>query len=347
MIKNNDIITNNLDAQWLRTALDYALISWTSTFNRMGKPNPYSRIEKIVLGIIAEAAVEKYLNDEKIKFETLGKTKWYEVDRYDLGINGFAIDVKSNFLDLSSSYIQNKLPQELGEKHKWFLKCHALVPMDQFNPGLNERRAHKRDKIYIFPFLQGHFNEQQFTRPLIHTFWDYKWLKRAEYKDLGSLGKIKIQYSGNKTNSSIAIYGTTSKNNACIEHIDLTSSTSQTENDFFQIFSIEWLGKELPDGNLTLSSSNHNLIELIKPKCSFELEKLNDGYWPVENNWQSLKLYNSKIHLLGWIYEEDFRIVGRELKRFTKTIEQYSEIKVDNWGCEIVELEPMCKLKDI
>ena len=332
---------------WYRSGLEYALISWTSTFNRMGKPNPYSRIEKIILGIIAEAAIEKYLKSTKVDFETHGKTKWYETDRYDIGINGFALDVKSNFLDLNSPYIINKLTNIFDNKLKWFLKCHALVPLDQFNPGANERRAHKRDKVYIFPFIEGNFNESQTPLPLIHTFWDYKWLKRAEFKDLPNLGNISIEYSGNKKGASIIIYGTTKKNEACIERFKLDNGKLETKNDFFQIFSVEWTGENKPDGVLKFYSKNLKLNEIINPKCSFELEKLNDGYWPKENNWQSLKLYNSQVYILGWIYEEDFRIVGSEQKRFTKTIEQYSEIKVDNWGCLVNELEPMKSIKDI
>lgn len=347
MIKQNDIVSLKVHEDWFRSGLNYALMSWTSTFNRMGKPNPYSRIEKIVLGIVAEYAVEKYLKSINVKYETHGKTKWYEEDRYDIGISGFAIDVKSNFLDLGSIYIQNKISNIFEDKLDWFLKCHALVPLDQLNPGTNERRAHKRDKVYIFPFIEGNFNESIFTNTLTHTFWDYKWLKRAEFKDLPNLGNVLIDYSGKKNGASINIYGTTSKNQACIEHFDLNSGETGTKNDFFQIFSVEWTGKEIPDGVLKFYSKKLKLKETINPKSSFELEKLEDGYWPKDNDWQSLKLYNAEVHLLGWIYEEDFRIVGSEQKRFTKTIEQYSEIKVDNLGCLISELEPMNSINKI
>lgn len=328
-----------MDDKWLRSGINYALMSWTSTFNRMGKPNPYSRIEKIVLGIIAEAALEHYLNTLSIDFETHGKTKWYEEDRYDIGINGYAIDVKSNFLDLRSDYVINKLSNIFEDKLNWFLKCHALVPLDQFNPGTNERRAHKRDKVYIFPFIEGYFNEQKFSKTLVHAFWDYKWLKRAEFKDLPNLGNITIEYTGTKKGTSISIFGTTKKNQACIEIFDLDGNQNETLNDFFQIFSVEWMGKDAPDGILKIISKKLKLKEVINPRSAFELEKKEDGYWPVENDWQSLKLYNAEVHLLGWIYEEEFRIIGTEQKRFTKTIEQYSEIKVDNWGCLIKELE--------
>jgi hypothetical protein len=347
MIKTSDIVTLQIDENWLKRGINYALISWTSTFNRMGKPNPYSRIEKIILGIIAEAAIETYLKETNVEYETLGKTKWYEVDRYDIGINGFAIDVKSNFLDLSTQYISNKIKDLFNDKFNWFLKCHALVPLDQFNPGTNVRRAHKRDKIYIFPFIEGNFNKSIFKMPLIHTMWDYKWLKRAEFKNLPNLGKIIIEYTGGKKGASISLHGTISKNEACVENVDLNSSNITTKNDFFQIFSIEWTGAKNPNGVLKLQSKNLKLEETINPICSFELQKNEVGYWPKENNWQHLKLYNSQVHLLGWIFEEDFRIIGAEQKRFSKNIEQYSEIKVDNWGCMVNELEPMKFLKRI
>jgi hypothetical protein len=347
MIKSNEIITLKVDDNWFKNGLNYALMSWTSTFNRMGKPNPYSRIEKIVLGIIAEIALESYLQSLKINFETKGKTKWYEEDRYDIGINGYAIDVKSNFLDTKSQYISSKIENLREDKFNWFLKCHALVPLDQFNPGTNERRAHKRDKVYMFPFIEGFFNEHNYSKTLVHAFWDYKWLKRAEYKELPKLGNILLKYSGTKKNASLRVFGTTGKNKACIEEISLSENQVQTTNNFHQVFSIEWTGTELPDGTLRIISHILNLEEIIKPKCSFELQKTDNGYWPIENNWQSLKLYNSEVHLLGWVFEDDYRVIGNELKRFTKTIEQYSEIKVDNWGCLVKELEPMKTINKI
>ncbi len=37
MIKTNDIIEIDSEKSWFNSGLEYALISWTSTFNRMGK----------------------------------------------------------------------------------------------------------------------------------------------------------------------------------------------------------------------------------------------------------------------------------------------------------------------
>ena len=346
MIRSKDIIEINSEKKWFTSGLDYALISWTSTFNRMGKPNPYTRVEKIILGLIAENALEKYLIDNKIKYDISGKTKWYEEDRYDIGIKEYAIDVKANFLDLNSNYIQNKFSNTELTKFDWFTKCHALVPMDQFNPGQKERRAHKRDKVYVFPFIEGYFNETQGTDCLVHAFWDYRWLKRAESKDLPNLGNLRISYQGKLNKARIIVYGTTCRNTICIETINLDSKEIKTKNDFFQVLSIEWIG-EMPTGTLVLKSPTLGITETIKPLLSFSLQATPNGYWPLENNWQNIGLHKCKVFLLGWIYEEDFRIIGKEFKRFTKTIEQYQETKVDNWGCVVSNLEPIRTLKEI
>ncbi len=218
--------------------------------------------------------------------------------------------------------------------------------MDQFNPGQKERRAHKRDKVYLFPFIEGYFNEEHGNDCLVHAFWDYKWLKRAESKDLPNLGKLKIVYQGNLKKAKLRIFGTTSKNMICVETIDINSKEIKTNNDFFQVFSLEWIG-DIPNGELTIKSISLGLTETIKPLLSFSLRATETGYWPVENNWQNIGLQKGKVFLLGWIYEEDFRIIGKEYKRFTKTIEQYQETKVDNWGCVIENLEPIRTLKEI
>ena len=346
MIKSNDIEKIEFNINHFIEGLDYALISWTSTFNRMGKPNPYSRISKIILGIMAELAFVEWLKKSQIKFDTTGKTKWYEVDRYDIGIKNFAIDVKANFLDLSTQYIQNKLNNLSIEKMEWFLKFHALVPLDQFNPGKSEKRVHSRDKIYVFPFLEGAFKPNYGNDFLVHAFWDYKWLKRAEYKTLSNLGNLEIKYNGNLNKSKIKIYGTTSKNKICIEDINLNSKSLTTKNDFYQVFSILWNGEE-PTGNLIIHSPIFNLTETIYPIRSFSLHETENGYWPIENNWQNILIQDFCTYLFGWVDEEELRIDGKKIPRFTHSLEQYSETKVDNWGILVNKLEPMSKLRGL
>ena len=153
MITTNDIVKLLVKDDSLKAGLDYALISWTSTFNRMGKPNPYKRIEKILLGVAAENEFIDYLKSKHIKYELKGRTRWYEVDRYDIGINGTPVDIKANFLDLSSAHIQSKYDSLFQSKEEWFLKCHALVPLDQFNCA-SDRKVKKN---YLFPFIEGYF----------------------------------------------------------------------------------------------------------------------------------------------------------------------------------------------
>ena len=202
--------TYQLRKEWYDSGLEYAIKSWTSTFNRMGKPNPYSRIEKIILGLIAENAAEQYLIDNKIKYDTTGRTRWYEEDRYDIGLGDYAIDVKANYIDIQSPFIQNQWNSLFDTKENWYNGCHALVPLDQFNPAKSERRkSDKKEKIYIFPFIEGETHRCSDANQLIHAFWDYKWLKKGPFKDTPERSRLNITYDGKLNNSKIIIYGTT------------------------------------------------------------------------------------------------------------------------------------------
>ena len=99
MITASDIVKIDVEKDWVEQGLDYALKSWPYTFNRMGSANPYSRIEKIMLVGMAEDAIKNYLNNNGIEFDELGRTMWYQKDRYDIGIDKYKVDVKSNYLN--------------------------------------------------------------------------------------------------------------------------------------------------------------------------------------------------------------------------------------------------------
>lgn len=342
-MKSEDIIQMKFSHDLFERSLDYALISWPVTFNRLGKSNPYKRIQKILIGIIAENVFENYLIDSKISYGKQGKTKWYEEDRYDIDIGKYAVDVKSSFLDLDSPFIQDKSSNLFDDKFSWFTKCHALVPLDQFNPGANEKRSHNRDKIYVFPFIEGTFRFSQSGHNLIHAFWDYKWLKKAPFKNDPHLGKLSIKYHGALNSSSIQIIGTTDKNKSCIETISFDSPNTISSNSFFQVFTIRWLGPK-PIGDLHIISNNLNLEEIIKPDLNFLLQKSTNGIWPIHNNWQNLTIYDCTIFLLGWIHDERLRIVGKKFPRFCKITGQYQDTLIENWGCSIYELEPLSSL---
>lgn len=336
-----------IQSEWYEKGLDYALISWTSTFNRMGKPNPYSRIEKILIGIIAESSVENYLLSNNIKYSESGKTRWYEIDRYDIGIGKHEIDVKSNFLNLTSPYIQQLFSRE-RDKLRWLQTCIALVPLDQFNPSKTERLKKKKNKVFLFPFMEGYFQEDEMAKNLVHAFWDYKWLKRAEHRDLGSLGKLNITYDGSlNKNHKIIIYGTSAPKAIIKEEIILNKQMITTSTSYHQVFAIRFVGK--PNGSLTVKSITQKLSEVIRDVCGFALIKDPESgkYVPSQNDWQDLTLYSSNIFLSGWITEDEMRLFGKKYQRFDKTIPQYSEIKVDNWGCAVSELEKMSNIKKL
>jgi len=341
MITKNDIVKLKVSEESLLAGLDYALLSWTSTFNRMGKPNPYKRIEKILLGVAAEYEFIEYLKTQGIPYGLKGRTRWYEVDRYDIDINGTPVDVKANFLDLSTAHIQNKYNSLFLTKEEWFLKCHALVPLDQFNCSSNR----KIRKNYLFPFIEGYFQEEAKAKPLIHAFWDYQWLKKGIYKDDNTAEHLLIGFTAPSETASIRVYGTSEKNVSCIEEIPLSKKHIISKNKFYQVFSILWTGHDLPSGKLTLRKDISHIKEVIEPSCAFDLKQTDDGYVPYVNNWQSVKLYDYAIYLLGWIKEDDFRVIGSEYPRFSHNIEQYGDTKVDNWGCLVEELEPISSIR--
>ena len=345
MNKTDIQLIDNIPEVFIQKALDYALISWTSTFNRMQKPNPFQRIKNIANGLICEQALEKFLNDKKINFDLAGKTKWYEVDRYDIGIGPFAIDLKSNQLDLNSAFIRRKYSQ-IQDKNEWFLDCSALVPLDQFNPGQSERRTYKRDKIYIFAFMEFANHNLFKNSHLVHAFWDYEWLKKAQCKGGIHHGKLEISYKGKSKKNKLTIYGTSNEKEILIETVNLDSKKKVTESSFYQVFSCKFDG-EIDDADISVTSIDTGLVEIIQPDTKFDLEKTDYGYEPINNNWANFELSECKIYLLGWIYEEDFRVVGKKSPRFDKTIEQYQETKVDNWAWFVNELKKMSDLKKI
>ncbi len=214
-----------------------------------------------------------------------------------------------------------------------------LVPLDQFNPGKNLRRK-KKEKVYIFPFITGKFSETTGSDCLIHAFWDYKWLKRAEYKNLKHLGKLDITYIGTKP-AKIKIYGTTNKRQIVVEELIIDQKPKKTKNNFFQVFAIRWIGAQ-PDGKLTIKSNELNLKEIILPENKFELYRGEDSkYIPSHNYWQNLAFFGEEVIISGWINENEMRMIGEKIPRFSKHILQYQETKVDNWGCKISELESM------
>ena len=167
-LSSTSIVRIPVQEIWINDGLKYGQISWTQTFNRMGKASPYKKIQNIAIGKIAEDAVKNYLKSENLTFDLKGSTKWYEIDIDDLEIKNFQVDIKSNLIDLSSTYIKKKnIGSTTDAKLAWYNKCHALVPSDQV--AAKNRGNKNMNKLYIFVFVEGKINQNK-NENLIHAF---------------------------------------------------------------------------------------------------------------------------------------------------------------------------------
>lgn len=337
MITTNDIITLPISNNSLSSGLDYALISWACTFNRMGTNNLYRRLEKILIGVASESELIALLKSQNTSYNLLGRTRWYEHDRYDISINGTAVDLKTNFLDTSNVHILKKYNSLNSTKEDWFLNCTALVPKDQFL----SKAKHKVDINYIFSFAEGKFNENNLCSPLVHAFWDYRWLKKAQCRNDFSTEQLDIFYDAPSDDVSIKIFGSSSRNVSCIEEIMLNRCHVKTKNAFHQVFSVLWTGMHIPSSKLVITKSQSNLREEIDCTTGFDTIRNGNLFTISMNNWQSLKLYQPQIHFLGWINIQDLQVIGQTYPRFTHTIEQYAETEVANIGCPVRELSSL------
>jgi hypothetical protein len=343
-VTRNDIDIRKIKDPWTQKAIEYALISWTSHFNRMQSPSPYYRMEKIVIGKIAERAFHDYIKESNLQYDMKGSTKWYAIDSYDVAVADKPIDIKASFLDRNHKYFQNLLPLPGGKTAEWILGCTALVGADQLNSS--SKKFNTAEKIYVFSYVDGAFSGNK-NRAVVHAFWDYLWLKiGTEAKATAQVGMIQINFNGSLHKYKIKIYGTTSKNVAHVESIELNKNQLTSKTSFYQIFSVEFLGG-YPDGELTFTSSNIKLIEKILPDSTVIIKRPDktSPYICEANNWHELWFDSGAYcYTSGYIVEEDFRLIANFYKRFEKNILQYAETKQDNFGCLTNELNPLKEL---
>ena len=343
VLKTKDIVAINVLDKWISDGLKYGQLSWTQTFNRMGKSNPYKKIQNIAIGKIAEFSVQQYLMKNQVKFDLKGSTKWYEVDIDDLEINNFQIDVKSNFVDKNTNYIKKKnIGSQLENRLEWYGTCHALVPSDQVaakNRGKNDMK-----KIYVFVFAEGTINPQS-EKHIIHAFWDYRWLKKAEHKNSAHLGNLHLS-SLSKEELRVTIYGTTEPKRGVIEKVTLVNGNATTKNSYHQIFAM-YSERGLPDKPLKIESKSAKLTETIMPKLSFSVDSGTKPITVIENDWYSVDVQIEHCYIAGWIKKDDFLVISNEYPRYTKIFEQYQDTLTDNFACKIKELEPIAKIGSI
>ncbi len=332
--------------EWYDAGLKYALMSWSSTFNRLGSKNIYKRIEKITLGIISELAVEQYLKDSKIQYSTKGRTKWYEEDRYDIGIGKHAIDIKANIIDVTTPKIARTYNDLLSNPNDWLSDCTALVPEDQFNPGNNKNRNHDlKKKAYVFTFIYP-LDDDPFTphdEKYIHAFWDYKWLQKGDSKDTTRSGRLRCSI---KERGIVRIFGTSSEKVIVIEDISIKpGSESISKNTFYQVFSALWLSDSFPESKLTICMEGQDLVEVIEPSVDNDFRNCDVGI--VFNNWYPFVYHDLNIVLAGWMTDNQMRLYGFPVKRFCHDIKQYQEIQVDNFGVKVSDLNNITDIRSL
>lgn len=341
MITKSDIAVLPLRPEWVEVGVDYALRSWAMTFNRLGKKNIYSRLNKIIVGVVAEQATRATLKKYRIEFDSAGATEWYAVDRYDMGVKGKSIDIKAIFVDRDNRDQMRKLTRAgfVSDLQDGLVKFTALVPEDQFNSVAAKKRA-GREKIYVFPVVDAHSVIKSTDGRLCHLMWDYEWLKKGKSKDSPKLGKLKVT---SKQGGKIRLIGTSSKNTLIIEDMSVGSTSRETKNSFWQLFAIELTGSNLID--LVVKNESGRLTEKIQSDIGFTIDSGDEE--PTQNDWMSIGLTSGTVYLCGFATDKTLRVKGRSYPRFSKDVLQYSDTLISNWGVSFQHLTPWSDLASI
>jgi hypothetical protein len=341
MLAPNDVEALTVQKKWVDAGVDYALRSWAVTFNRLGKKNIYSRLSKIVVGVVAEHATRAALEKYKIDFDSTGATEWYAVDRYDMGVNGKSIDIKAIFLDRDNNSQMKKLNKAgvLADLQTGILRFTALVPEDQFNSAAAKRRA-GREKIYVFPIVDANSEVSSSAGRLCHLMWDYRWLKKGDKKDSAHLGRLEVS---SKTGGKVRLIGTSEKNKLVVEDVQAGTSTRQSKNEFWQLFSIELLGHKPID--LTVKSPHCRVTEKIHARLGFAIKPSADK--PAQNDWSPVGIANGSVYVAGFATDNYLRLNGKPYPRYSKDVLQYSDTLISNWGISVQKLTPWTDLGNL
>jgi len=319
MVSREDILSVSVTDEMIFAGVEYAEKTLHYTFNRMGLKNHYNRIRNIVKGIVMERAFRALLDNHNVQYDLLGNTHWTKKDRYDVGIQGHRYDVKG-FM------VQDKAT-EIQEDTGWLLDCAALVPADQV-----ESRNLKTDDYYVFPFMTGNF--MQDIRQLygffsgvdfyylIHSFWDYGWVKNEEWLPKGN---ISVE-SRMEKNFHMRIGGQGEDEELRIEEFDLSPGQElKLESEFFTVLFAQTF--DIPSGMLHISLEGNDLVEEI------------DIY-----DWGNIWLYDGTVYQSGYISKGEFKEKSEEIPRFFKGCKQYAETKTVNRMMLISDLHPISDL---
>ena len=328
----SDFVQGKISDKAIMRACQYAQISLTRTFNRMGSPYFDRRLRRIVIGVAAESVFLDWLQRTQIPYRPSGRTKWYEVDRYDIEIKGYKCDLKSLRVD--------SFPHDRKRILNW---C-ALVPVDQVH--------HKRESadIYVFAYVAGHTQEQQSTTPsiipstylwLTHIPWSKEWWNRSEQS--GSLGHLRCYVICQEdTGKEIELGGTLladGKRVAFKESIELSRHPVQTRHEFHELLYIRWIQETPPVGAVVIESSQ--LREEIPPCIGFLPNKPRTEP-PLLNGWYDIWLYDAEAIIVGWAWKSDV-LKWQRLPHHSQC-EPVSATQTENYFAYVRQLRPLREL---
>ncbi len=339
-----DIVSFKAQDDWITHGTEYAQLSWTHTYNRMGSSDIFYKMRNIVKGITAQDGVEEQLLKRNIPYNKKDRKRWYETDRYDLEVNGVKYDVKCNRVSNDFS-----TPKDL-------LEYSALVPSDQ----LNSRSLNDND-IYIFAFINykektysPHFNPRstldKFTKDIehgkwiVHGFWDKDFIRRNR-SNLSRVGRIEIVSEDEQDKGmKFEVGGTVAPKEAHKEIIKLNPLNPHGYSiaDYYELFYIRPLSNKLPYGTITVLS-DEGANEKIHPLMGFDSKRVNGEVRVTQNDWGDIWLYDAVIYYVGYMTKGEFKENSEELQRFDKSVKQF-EIQTDNNRMFVNELRPMIEL---
>ena len=338
-----DYITYNVNDKWIEHGCEYAQLSWTHTYNRMGRADIFYKMKNIVKGIVAQDGIESHLSKLNIQYKKKDRTRWYETDRYDLEVSGKKYDVKAN--RVANDFTN---PKDL-------LKYSALVPSDQLHA-----RSLNDDDIYIFAFIDYKENEHppfydprssldKFTgsphgKWIVHGFWDYDFIRRKK-STIDRVGTLEIKSNDQKDcGITFELGGTTEPKKAYYEQIKLNNLVPHgfSTADFYELFYIRPISNKLPNGKITISTSEGANDE-INPLMGFASKIVNRETKIQQNDWGDIWLYDCKVYYVGYMTKGDFKKNSEELKRFDKTVYQF-ETQTNNNRMYVKDLAPVSDL---
>jgi len=317
MVTSSDFITLPYSDDLTRGGIAYASKSLHYTYNRMGS-SAIPRLRRIVAGVAVELAFRRYLAQEEIPHDNLGRTPFTDPDRYDIAIGGRRCDIKSFILK------RKKRIRLIREEPERLLQAEALVPVDQ------SKSTPLRDTdLYIFAFLTALLTPNQDTlqkaiaaQQPIHLI--YPFAKKWTQRDQTPLGKLVLKSAASQT-LRVKLVGQGQDQAAISEEVTLQPGKRIKVQRRFHALS-HLYAHGLPDGLIGVHSPLLDETTVIKP---------------IE--WGNIWVYGMEIIFTGYITRGEFRQQASTIPAGNRVF-QYPRTSTDNLSIPVKNLKPLAQL---